>query len=254
MNKEANISKESTRFIENLRLYLFSTGKKMHEIDEIVEELQAHLEEAEANGKSVSHIIGQSPKDFMASVADEMKVDYAEWLKYILIIVIGSFAFIIAKDLLAGALAYSVLEIVGTVVILGLYILNIFAVFRYVASHEMSGKKETLLLAIPAGLPMVLFLGLYALDGWIETPIILFSPWASIIIGAFVLAFLIGISIWAKMWTPIVVVVLLTVPDYLLAKTSLSVDVQLILGMVIAFGGILIYFWLAFGLFGKKDK
>lgn len=41
------LSPESRKFIEDLRLYLFSTGKSDQEIEDIVAELEDHLWEAE---------------------------------------------------------------------------------------------------------------------------------------------------------------------------------------------------------------
>jgi hypothetical protein len=37
------LSRESRDFLENLRLYLFSSGKNEKEMEEIIEELEDHL-------------------------------------------------------------------------------------------------------------------------------------------------------------------------------------------------------------------
>lgn len=68
-----NLSQESNRFIEDLRVYLYSSGKKESEIHEIIEELEVHLFEAEANGKSIKQVVGNSPKLYMQSISKEMK-------------------------------------------------------------------------------------------------------------------------------------------------------------------------------------
>ena len=73
------LSKEAETFVENLYLYLLTTGKKEKEIKEIVEELTDHLQEAEANGKNISEITGDSPKAYMESLAKEMQTDLIEW-------------------------------------------------------------------------------------------------------------------------------------------------------------------------------
>jgi hypothetical protein len=72
------LSKESEQFLIELRLYLISKGKKDKEIDEIVEELEVHLLEAEAEGKDVTHIIGGSPKQYMKSIGESMTTDYRQ--------------------------------------------------------------------------------------------------------------------------------------------------------------------------------
>ncbi|MBT2680457.1 DUF1129 family protein [Bacillus sp. ISL-35] len=72
------VSKKAEQFLVELRLYLISKGKNDKEINEITEELEVHLIEAEAAGKDVSHIIGDSPKNYMKSIGESMKTDYRQ--------------------------------------------------------------------------------------------------------------------------------------------------------------------------------
>ncbi|WP_147532955.1 DUF1129 family protein [Bacillus marasmi] len=69
------LSKESEQFLVELRLYLISKGKNDQEINEITEELEVHLIEAEAAGKDITHIIGESPKQYMKSIGRSMETD-----------------------------------------------------------------------------------------------------------------------------------------------------------------------------------
>ncbi|GAF13916.1 membrane protein [Bacillus sp. JCM 19045] len=111
-----NLSQESNRFIEDLRVYLYSSGKKESEIHEIIEELEVHLFEAEANGKSIEQVVGNSPKLYMESISKEMKTDHRGWLKIIPIIFLGGLSYSILGDLLSqGTLSYSILLLVGLV-------------------------------------------------------------------------------------------------------------------------------------------
>jgi len=57
-------------------VYLFSSRKKDAEIDDIIHELEDHLYEAERKDKSIEHIIGSSPKEYMQSISKEMKTVY----------------------------------------------------------------------------------------------------------------------------------------------------------------------------------
>ena len=66
------VSKQAEQFLVELRMYLISKGKNDQEINEITEELEVHLMEAEAAGKDVSHIIGDSPKNYMKSIGESM--------------------------------------------------------------------------------------------------------------------------------------------------------------------------------------
>jgi hypothetical protein len=72
------LSKEAEQFLLELRLYLASKGKNDDEINEITEELEVHLLEAEAAGKDMKHIIGESPKQYMKSIGASMKTDYRQ--------------------------------------------------------------------------------------------------------------------------------------------------------------------------------
>ncbi|KKK33642.1 hypothetical protein WQ57_23830 [Mesobacillus campisalis] len=72
------VSKQAEQFLTELRFYLISKGKNDQEINEITEELEVHLMEAEAEGKDVSHITGKSPKQYMKSIGESMQTDYRQ--------------------------------------------------------------------------------------------------------------------------------------------------------------------------------
>jgi hypothetical protein len=87
------VSKQAEQFLVELRMYLMSKGKNDKEIDEITEELEVHLTEAEAAGKDVSHIIGESPKDYMKSIGESMKTDFGQiaGLVPLMILLLGAY-------------------------------------------------------------------------------------------------------------------------------------------------------------------
>ena len=89
MKNELQFSKKSQEFTENLRLYLFSSGKNPDEIEDIVNQLEDHLFEAEKKGKPIEKIIGKSPKEYMKMVSNEMAIDYQTWFTYICFFVFG---------------------------------------------------------------------------------------------------------------------------------------------------------------------
>lgn len=245
MKNELQLSKKSQVFSENLRLYLFSNGKKSDEIEDIVRELEIHLTEAEKHGKPIEKIIGKSPKEYMKMVSNEMMIDYRTWFKFICIIIFGSFLITMFPNLLEGNLSYTILEIIGHIVIATIFIFSIFTGFKYIStvSDSSIGKQIMVLVGI-ALLPIALFVGLIFLNKAIDTPIIHFSNTVSIIIGLLTALFIIGVSIWAKTWTFIIILTLLTLPDYLLNQMSLQYETKLILSTLITFGGIAFYLWL----------
>ncbi|WP_409274896.1 HAAS domain-containing protein [Neobacillus sp. SCS-31] len=252
MNNELNLSDKSKEFLGNLRVYLFSSGKNSNEIDEIVEELEVHLFETEKSGKSIEKIIGKSPKEYMQMVSNEMVIDYRTWAKYICLIIFGSFSFTIFSDLLKGTLSYSVLELVGHLVIAGIFIVSVFSGFKYLSTTNQSAKKQLLILYAIVLLPIALFVGLIFLNKAIYTPVIHFGHTASLIIGIITALFIIVMSFWAKTWTLIIIVAILTLPDYLLSMTSLKQVTQLQASQWISIGGIAIYLWITYML--EKNK
>lgn len=252
LSNEKRLSEKSKEFLENLNLYLFSSGKNTDEIEEITEELEIHLFEAEQNGKPIEKIIGKTPKEYMEMISDEMVIDYRTWFKYICLIIIGSFSINIFPNLLEGTLSYSVLEMVGHIIIAAIFIAAISMGFKYIATENQSLKKQGLVLMAIAILPIALFVGLIYLNRVIDTPIIYFGNTGSLIIGIIAALFIIGVSFWAKSWVLIIIVTFLTFPDYFLGFTSLQYETQLITGWLITCGGIGIYLLISFIL--EKNK
>jgi len=248
MTEQREVSKQSKEFLENLRLYLFSSGKKSRDIEEIVEELEVHLYEAEQKGKPIEKIIGKSPKEYMEMVSDEMSLDYPSWIKYILLIVIGSFSFKILPDVLNGNLAYTVLEISGHIIIAAIFIASILIGFKHTSKTNPSVKKQIFILVPVMIIPMFLFLGLIYLNEAVDTPIIYFGNIASIIIGLLTVLFLIGFSIWAETWLFLFVLSLIIVPEHGLRLTTLAYETQLIISALIPVPGMAIYLWLSYRL------
>lgn len=246
MIEKHELSNQSKGFLDNLRLYLFSSGKKSSEIQEIVEELEVHLYEAEQEGKPIEKIIGKSPKEYMGMVSNEMPIDYASWIKYILLIVIGSFSFNVLPDALNGNLAYSVLEIGGHIAIAAIFIASIFIGFKYISTTNPSFKKQIFILVPIMMTPILLFVGLIYLNQIVEMPIIYAGNIASMIIGLITVLFLIGLSIWAKTWLLLFVISLFILPEYGLRLTTLEYETRLIISALIPFLGMVIYLWILY--------
>lgn len=252
LKDEMELTEQSKIFIENLRVYLFSSGKNADETEEIIEELESHLHEAEKRGKPIEKIIGKSPKEYMEMISNEMIIDYRTWFKYILLIITGAFSIIIIGDILEGTLAYSVLEIIGYLFITATFIFSVLKGFKYIATIKQSFWKQFAILLPIVMLPGALFVGLIFLNKAVDTPVIEFSNTASVIVGIITLLFIIGMSYWAKTWILIVVAAFIALPSYLLAQTSLPYETQLILESVIMFGGIGSYLWVSTILEKKK--
>lgn len=245
------LSTQSKTFLEDLRVYLFSSGKNTDEIEEIVEELADHLLEAEKKGKSIEGVIGRSPKEYMEQISNEMPVDYMAWFKYIPIIILGGFSITILGDLGRGELTYSLLEVIGYLLIAGLFLLATFTGFKYVSGHHFSIRKQALIFGMLGSFPLLLFLGLIYLNRAVETPTIHFGLAGSIGIGIMALMLIIAVSIWAKTWILIIIPALFALPDVILKQTALQENTQLLLSSFISIGGIAVFLFIS--LKGSKD-
>ncbi|WP_067730820.1 HAAS domain-containing protein [Oceanobacillus damuensis] len=241
VKEEVELSEESKKFLEDLRVYLFSSGKSESEIKELAEELEDHFVEAEKNGKSIEHIIGHSPKDYMDQLAAEMSVDYKTWSKYIPLIIIGAFSFVIISDLFEGTLSYSLLEIFGFIGITLFFLAGTSFIFRYVSGNNLNRKQEFAILFILGILPTALFVCLILLNSKIDTPIVHFGMADTIIIAIVTFIFLTAFSIWTRSWVLIVFIALLNLPDFLLGLTSMSESLRLTASTLTTFAGLAIY-------------
>lgn len=238
------LSKKGVEFLEDLRVYLFSSGKNSDDIDGILNELEVHLYEAEQSGKPIERIIGNSPKEYMEMLSREMKVDKKAWIKNIILIIAGSFAFVILPDILEGNLAYSVLYIVGHIIIGGILIAVIFTVFKYLSTTNHSKLTQLVIMFGIGILPFSLFFGLIYLDRAIATPVIHFGTTGTLVIGVLTILFIVGFSIWERMWMLIIILSLLILPNYLMTFTPLSYEIQLFVSYMITLGGIAIYMFI----------
>ncbi|MEH7491356.1 HAAS domain-containing protein [Neobacillus niacini] len=229
---EYQLSGKSKKFIDDLKLYLFSSGKNEKETKEITEELEVHLYEAEQNGKSINQIVGASPKEYMMSISSEMKTDYRAWAKYVPLIIIGAMSFSILGDLIQGPLSYSLLKIIGTIVNSILFFGGVMIAFRYVARNQVSKIKEFLIFLLPIMISMLFIGALLLVDSIYKTPVIDFGYTGSLLIGFIFLCFIIFFSIWAKTAVLLVTIIALHLPTYILSLTTLNEEAQLISSML----------------------
>ncbi|WP_054707681.1 DUF1129 family protein [Bacillus sp. JCM 19041] len=239
-----SLSKESLEFIEDLRAYLFASGKKKAESEEIIEELEMHLQEAEKAGKSIKQVVGDSPKEYMQSISEQLEQDKRNWIVFIPLIIMGGFSFTIVKDLFAGFLSYSLLEVVGYVGIVLLTLLLITKAVKKWGARAESGRKQVIGVGAATVIPLFLFIGLIFADRAIHTPMIHFGPMGMWIMGIGILLFVVGVSIWAKTWALPILLALVTLPEFLLRQTSLPEEAQLLTSTFIMLAGVLLYLFI----------
>lgn len=229
---EEKLSANSTRFVENLRVYLFSSGKKDEEIDDIIHELEDHLYEAELKGKSIEKIIGSSPKEYMQSISKEMNTDYKGWAKYIPLLIVGSFSYTVFKDLLSGPLSYGILTIIGSIIYSLLFFAGVMAALRYTASRQVTRKKEFFIFLLPTVLSTLFIGAILLIDLLYPSPIIEFGVLGSSIIGILLLISISIFSIWTKTAILPVTLLALYLPELALSQTSLNEVTRMIISMI----------------------
>ncbi|MGF3067250.1 HAAS domain-containing protein [Facklamia sp. P13064] len=243
MENNTQLSKQSKEFLENLTVYLVSKGKETNEIEEIVSELEDHLIQAEGQGKPIEHIIGSSPKDYMRSIANEMLVDHRSAIKNIIGIMVASYSFIILPNLMRGEFSFSILEIMGHLVIAGAFIVAVLAAFRNIIPARLSDKMKYLVFAIISLVTIAAYVALYYVDSMTQTPIITLDSTVSLLIGSIMVLNLILLSIWSKTAVLLVTLLLITLPEYLLNLSPLPYELKQILTLIIMIGGFALYAW-----------
>lgn len=66
------LSSESNRFIEKLRLYLFSQGIEQSDIEDVADNLAQQLYEMELNNEPIEQITNQSPQEYVDKLKKEV--------------------------------------------------------------------------------------------------------------------------------------------------------------------------------------
>lgn len=196
MKNNFELSSKSQIFLENLRVYLSSNRKNLNEIEEITNELENHLFEAEQDGKPIEKVVGESPKEYMEMVSEEMETDHKGWFKYICLIIFGSFAYTSLPDLIDLNLSYSIMEIISYVVFTSVFILLAFSGFKYTSTMDKTFTKQVVVYFGIVILLSALYFGLIYLNKIIDSPIIYFGTIGSLIVAAIIVLFLIGFLVW----------------------------------------------------------
>ncbi|WP_285765852.1 hypothetical protein [Peribacillus sp. SI8-4] len=244
------LSKDSRNFLENLRLYLIANGKNTDEIEEIVEELGVHLLEAEGNDKSVEHIVGSSPKEYMEQISAEMPVDVKGSLKYLVMILFGAASYLVMDKALNGGIEFSFLELIGYP-LAGLLSIVVYLIsFRYLASHTLSMVRQSVLLFTLGIISIALFASVIILSGIYGTPFVKLENTGNVVAVIAAISIFIFLSIWSKTWIPIIIPLLLFGPSLLMDNTDYQESVKLVLSSLITMLGILLYC----GITLKKSK
>lgn len=209
------LSTESTRFLEDLKVYLLASGKNEQATNEIVLELEDHLIEAEADGKSVRAITGDSPAAYIQSISHEMAFDSKQAFWTIMQVYLGASSFLYLQNLLNGTTTYSILLVGGFLLISAVYLTTLALLFRKDALRD-TARPRLLRYGIHGSVHLLLIVGLLIVNGLIDLPKITLSPSVGWLIGALLIAWIL-ITAWkTKTWILPIAVFVFFVPQLLL--------------------------------------
>lgn len=225
------LSAKSETFIENLRLYLVTSGKKEKEINELTEELEVHLIEAEKDGKNIEEIIDCTPEQYMNSLKKEMDTDVKSLTKYLPIFFTGVAAYFIMGPAIRGELTFNIVQVIGfpLTAITGLLIYVLF--LQQAGKKQFSTKTFFLFGMVASASVTILFILLLLGSTLFVEPFYAASPTVNWIIVAVCSCIFILLAVWSKTWLTIWIPAILFIPDFLYRFSNFSDNAILIIGM-----------------------
>ncbi|NMD71743.1 DUF1129 family protein [Bacillus sp. DNRA2] len=206
------LSKESEQFLVELRLFLISKGKNDQEINEITEELEVHLLEAEASGKDIKHIIGESPKQYMESIGQSMKTDFRQLIVLAPMMILLLASYISIGPAIEGhfSLSKEILMLAAVTGIAGVFVYGIL-LFKFVPKVFQSRWAYFLIfgaMLLVSGIGVVL---LYWFNKQGFEPTFVATPFQNNIILLICVIIFITSAIYTKTWITIIIPILTSI-------------------------------------------
>ncbi|MBE7146261.1 DUF1129 domain-containing protein [Bacillus mycoides] len=189
------ISKEGEKFLIDTKVYLITKGMKEEDVDAFIEDAELHLIEGEKEGKTVSDIFGDSPKEYAEELAKEMEKDKGGSIKSILGMIIGIGGYWLLTNILFESpnheFTLTNVQLIGYPIVLMITIVGI--IFAFKMSSFKSKIKEFSIIYVAALLPILLLVLLMFLNKWYGTPVLQLTTIQSYILaGVILLVLLIG--------------------------------------------------------------
>ncbi|CAM3885706.1 DUF1129 domain-containing protein [Bacillus pacificus] len=189
------ISKEGEKFLIDTKVYLITKGMKEEDVDAFLEDAELHLIEGEKEGKTVSDIFGDSPKEYAEELAKEMEKDKGGSIKSILGMIIGIGGYWLLTNILFESpnheFTLTNVQLIGYPIVLMITIVGI--IFAFKMSSFKSKIKEFSIIYVAALLPILLLVLLMFMNKWYGTPVLQLTTIQSYILaGVILLVLLIG--------------------------------------------------------------
>ena len=196
------LSKQADQFIIELRMYLMSKGKNEKEMNEVIDELSDHILQAEAEGKSIKDITGESPRAYMKSIGQEMGFDVRQFISLAPLTALLILAYFCFTPAILGDFSLSKIgiwgAIIGTVISVILYGFLLVRVLPKV----FYSKWFYIIVGIAYTLLTGFFVLVFLFD---KNPFFVATPLQNNLILIGCIAVFIIFSLYAKSWISIII-------------------------------------------------
>ena len=196
------LSQQADQFIIELRMYLMSKGKNDQEISEVIEELSDHILQAEAEGKSMKDITGDSPRAYMKSIGQEMGFDAKQLISLIPLTSLLIMAYFCFAPAILGEFTLSKIGVWGAI---AGTILS-FALYGFLLVRVLPRVFYSKWFYIIVGIAYLLLSGFFVLVYLFDhEPFFVATPWQNNLILIGCMAVFIIFSLYAKSWISIII-------------------------------------------------
>ncbi|PFI52117.1 hypothetical protein COI73_02565 [Bacillus cereus] len=203
------ISKEGEKFLIDTKVYLITKGIKEEDVDAFLEDAEFHLIEGEKEGKTVSDIFGDLPKEYAEELAKEMEKDKGGSIKSILGMIIGIGGYWLLTNILFGSpnheFTLTNVQLIGYPIVLMITIVG--TIFAFKMSSFKSKIKEFSIIYVAALLPILLLVLLMFMNKWYGTPVLQLTTMQSYILAGIVLLVLLIGEAYILGWIGILAVI-----------------------------------------------
>lgn len=249
------LSKEAEQFILELRMYLMSKGKNEQEIEEVILELEDHLLQAEAEGRNIKDITGDSPREYMKSISREMSFDKREFLTLAPMTVLLISAFLVFTPALREDFSLSKISVWGIIIVT---ILSIF-LYGFLIVRVLPKFFNSKWFYVIALATFLVVTGFFVIVEWLDNdPFFVATPLQNklLVIGCIVI--FVAWAIYAKTWMTIIVPFFLSwgpmaerfIPDHINEDPFYIALTVMIFTLIAIIGGILFFLYRK----NKKNK
>ncbi|MBS4179046.1 HAAS domain-containing protein [Lederbergia citrea] len=223
------LSTKSVDFIDNLRLYLITSGKNEGEVKEVTEELRDHLIESEKRGKNIDEIIDGTPEAYMDSFRKEMKTDYTGFMKLMPMYFLGVIAYFIMGPAIRGEFELNIIQVIGFPIVSVIALIIYVVLLRQAGKKQYSTKRFFLTGVVSSSSVTALFLVLLLGSNFFAKPFYQASDTVNWLVVAVCAIIFIAGAIWSKAWFPIWIPALLYTSDILMRFLNLKIETYLII-------------------------